>query len=47
LELIFLIAILYEGVAMSDNDLSMRGNAWDETNRGGWTRAAEIIELDE
>ena len=44
LELIFLIAILYEGVAMSDNELSVRGNAWNETNR---RRAAEIIELDD
>ncbi|XP_020611570.1 uncharacterized protein LOC110050042 [Orbicella faveolata] len=44
LELIFLIAILYEGVAMSDNDLSVRGNTWNETNR---RRAAEIIELDD
>ena len=47
LELIFLIALLYEGVAMSDNDLSVRGNAWNETNRGSWRRAAEIIELDD
>lgn len=44
LELIFLIAILYEGVTMSDNDLSVRGNTWNETNR---RRAAEIIELDD
>lgn len=44
LELIFLIAILYEGVAMSDNDLSVPGNAWNKTNR---RRAAEIIELDD
>jgi len=47
LELIFLIAILYEGVAMSDNDLTVRGNAWNETNRGRWRRVAEIIELDD
>jgi len=48
LELIFLIAILYEGVAMSHNDLAMRGDAWNETNRGSWRRAAaEIIELDD
>jgi len=44
LELIFLIAILYEGVTMSDNDLLVRGNTWNETNR---RRAAEIIELDD
>lgn len=44
LELIFLIAILYEGVAMSDNDLSVPGNAWNKTNRRS---AAEIIELDD
>lgn len=45
LELIFLIAILYEGVALSDNDLlSVRGNAWNDPNR---RNAAEIIELDD
>lgn len=44
LELIFLIAILYEGVAMSDNDLPVPGNPWNKTNR---RRAAEIIELDD
>ena len=45
LELIFLIAILYEGVALSDNDLlSVRGNAWNDPNRRS---AAEIIELDD
>lgn len=47
LELIFLIAVLVEGVAMSNSDLLARGNVWNEPNRGNWSRAAEIIELDD
>ena len=47
LELIFLIAVLVEGVAMSNSDLIARGNVWNEPNRGNWSRAAEIIELDD
>lgn len=48
LELIFLIAVLVEGVAMSNSDLLARGNVWDEPNRGSWSRAAaDIIELDD
>lgn len=47
LELIFLIAVLVEGVAMSNSDLLVRGNVWNEPNRGSWSRAAEIIELDD
>ncbi|KAL9968132.1 hypothetical protein ACROYT_G026465 [Oculina patagonica] len=47
LELIFLIAVLVEGVAMSNSDLLVRGNVLKEPNRGSWSRAAEIIELDD
>lgn len=47
LELIFLLAVLVEGVAMSNSDLLVRGNVWNEPNRSSWNRTAEIIELDD
>ena len=47
LELIFLIALLVEGVAMSNSDLLARGGTWSECNYCGLSRAAEIIELDD
>ena len=48
LELIFLIALLVEGVAMSNSDLSAaRGSTWNECNYGGYSRVAQIIELDD
>lgn len=45
LEMIFLIALLMEGVAMSNCDLLARESTWNECNYG--SRAAEIIELDD
>ena len=45
LEMIFLLALLMEGVAMSNCDLSPRESTWHECNYGA--RAAEIIELDD
>ena len=45
LEMIFLIALLMEGVAMSNCDLLARESTWNERNYGA--RAAEIIELDD
>lgn len=47
LELIFLVAVLVEGLAMSNSDISVRENMWNEPNRSCWSRAAEMIELDD
>ncbi|XP_015761437.1 PREDICTED: uncharacterized protein LOC107340587 [Acropora digitifera] len=45
LELIFLIAVLVEGAAVSNRDRLLRGNLWKEGSNG--CGAAEIIELDD
>ena len=47
LELIFLVAVLVEGLAMSNSNIPVGENMWSDRNRSNWTRAAEIIELDE
>lgn len=45
LELIFLIAVLVEGAAVSNRDRLLQGNLWREGSNG--CGAAEIIELDD
>ena len=45
LEMIFLLALLVEGVAISNSDLMSRASTWNERHNVG--SAAEIIELDD
>lgn len=45
LEVIFLLALLVEGVAVSNSDLVPRASTWNERHNVG--RAAEVIELDD
>ena len=47
LELIFLIAVLVEGVAMSNSDVVTRGCTLGERNYSRFSHAADIIELDD
>lgn len=47
LEVIFLIALLVEGAAMSNNNLLARERLWNECNYGSYSSAAEILELDD
>lgn len=47
LEVIFLIALLVEGAAMSNNNLLTRESLWNECNYGSYRSAAEILELDD
>lgn len=47
LEVIFLIALLVEGAAMSNNNLLTRERLLNESNYGSYSTAAEILELDD
>lgn len=47
LELIFLAAILVEGLAMSDSNVPVGENMWGDRIRSNWSHSGEIIELDD
>ena len=47
LELIFLAAILVEGLAMSDSNVPVVENMWSDRIRSNWSHSGEIIELDD